>query len=133
MNKMNWNAANSRARMQRQGASPAIEAEAINSPPPGRKTTAAREGGPTLAEPVKVDSFWANRTHDAIVVTLSTFNGHNLVDIRKHAMNAAGKLVPTPKGIAMKVTRLRDLSKAIEKAVRQAITLGLIDGEGGER
>jgi hypothetical protein len=107
---------------------------AASAPPPGRKTAATREGGPTLAEPVKVDSFWANRAHDAIVVTLSTYNGHNLIDIRNHAMNGTGQLVPTPKGLALKVTRLRDLSKAIDKAVRQAIALGLLrDDEGGER
>jgi Transcriptional Coactivator p15 (PC4) len=56
-------------------------------------------GRPTLDEPLKIDSFWANRAHNAIVVTLSTFKNHNMVDVRKHAMNAAGQLVPTPKGL----------------------------------
>jgi hypothetical protein len=131
MTRMNWNASNARARIQRQGTAAAIDPAAAK-PPPGRKTAATRAQGPTLAEPVKVESFWANRAHDAIVVTLSTYNGHNLVDIRKHAMNGAGQLVPTPKGVALKITRLRDLAKAIDKAIRKAIELGLIkaDGEG---
>src|SRR5882757_7543874 len=104
MTRMNWTAANDRGRIQRHGAeSVAGKASGARpmpvdqpSPRPGRK-------GRMLAEPVKVESFWANRAHDAIVVTLSTFNGHNLIDIRKHAMNGAGQLVPTPKGVALKV------------------------------
>jgi hypothetical protein len=79
-----------------------------------------------LAEPVVVHRSWVNRRHDALVVSLSTFNDINIVDVRKHSMNAAGQLVPTPKGIALKVTRLRDLHKAIDKALRRAEELGLI-------
>ena len=84
----------------------------------------------TLPEPVKVESFWLNRKHDALVVTLSTYSGHNLVDIRKNIMNGTGQLVPTPKGIAMKVTRLRDLAHAIDKALCKAIELGLLEDRG---
>ncbi|PJG56631.1 hypothetical protein CVM73_03525 [Bradyrhizobium forestalis] len=84
---------------------------------------------PELAEPVVVDQFWANRRHDAIVVDLSTYQGHNLVNVRKHAMDRDGKLKPTPKGIAIKVTRLPDLAKAINKAVEKARELGLLDGD----
>jgi hypothetical protein len=74
----------------------------------------------TLQEPIIVDRFWKNRRHDAIVVSLSTFEGHNLVDVRMHSMKE-GRLVPTPKGLAMVVLRL---AKARE--------LGLIDDEGNE-
>jgi hypothetical protein len=87
---------------------------------------------PELAEPVVVDQWWANRRHDAIVTTLQSFKGHNLIDLRKHSMNRDGKLVPTAKGITIKVTRLVDLQKAIAKAVEKARSLGLIDEEGGE-
>ncbi|SDJ43765.1 Transcriptional Coactivator p15 (PC4) [Bradyrhizobium sp. Rc2d] len=86
---------------------------------------------PELAEPIVVDQFWANRRHDAIVVDLSTYQGHNLVNVRKHAMSREGKLVPTAKGLAIKVTRLPDLAKAINKAVEKARELGLLD-EAGE-
>jgi hypothetical protein len=82
----------------------------------------------TLPDPVDVDSFWANRAHDACVTKLSTIGGTNIVDIRKHVMSG-GRLVPTPKGIAVNVTRLRDLKKAIDKALRKAIELNLIDDE----
>jgi hypothetical protein len=83
---------------------------------------------PRLDEPVIVSREWLNRQHDALVVTLSTFNDINIIDVRKHSMSR-GKLVPTPKGIAMKVTRLQDLLKAITKAVERARELGLIDSD----
>jgi hypothetical protein len=83
---------------------------------------------PRLPKPVTVERLWVNRAHDALVVTLSTFNDVNLIDIRKHAMTA-GRLTPTKKGLAIKITRLRDLSKAIDKAVRRAVELGLIDAD----
>jgi hypothetical protein len=84
---------------------------------------------PQLQEPVIVERLWANRRHDAVYVTLSTFRDQNLVDIRKHAMDASGKLVPTTKGIALNVARLRDLQKAVDRAVRKAVELNLIKSE----
>jgi hypothetical protein len=83
---------------------------------------------PRLDEPVIVSRDWLNRQHDALVVSLSTYNDINIVDVRKHSMSQ-GKLVPTPKGIAMKVTRLADLLKAVTLAVKRARELGLIDGD----
>jgi len=85
---------------------------------------------PQLTEPVEIEKFWANRRKDAIITTLSTFKETNLVDIRKYVMSREGRLVPTPKGISVKVTRLPDLLKAVTKAVEKAKALGLIDGEG---
>jgi hypothetical protein len=87
---------------------------------------------PTLEEPIVVSQEWINRRHDALTITLTTYNGTNLVDLRKFAMNREGKLVPTPKGISVKVTRLPDMLKAISKALNKAMELGLIDAEEGE-
>jgi hypothetical protein len=84
---------------------------------------------PTLAEPVTVDRFWKNRRHDAIVTTLSTFEGKNIVDVRTHEMQQ-GKLVPTKRGVAVVVLRLPDLAKAINKALKQARELGLLPPDG---
>jgi hypothetical protein len=86
---------------------------------------------PTLPEPLKVDSFWRNRRHEAVVSTLSTFEGRNIFDVRIHAMKE-GRLVPTPKGVAVVVLRLPDLHKAITKALEQARALGLLPDDGGE-
>jgi hypothetical protein len=86
---------------------------------------------PTLDEPVVISKFWKNRRHDAIVVSLSTFEGKNLVDLRMHAMKE-GRLVPTPKGLAMVVRRLPELAAAIDKALAKARELGLIDDDESE-
>jgi Transcriptional Coactivator p15 (PC4) len=83
----------------------------------------------TLSEPVEVYKFWKNRRHDAVVVSLSTFKGHNLIDVRMHAMNKAGQLQPTHKGVAMVVLRLPDLAKAVNKAMEKAKELGLLDDD----
>ena len=83
---------------------------------------------PTLDEPVVISKFWKNRRHDAIVVSLSTYEGCNLVDVRTHTMKD-GHLVPTPKGVAMVVRRLPDLAAAVMKALAKAKELGLIDDE----
>jgi hypothetical protein len=84
----------------------------------------------TLPETVVVSKFWKNRQHDAIVTSLSTFKGKNLVDVRMHRMNNAGCLVPTPKGVSLVVLRLPELAAAVNKALAKARELGLI--EGGE-
>jgi hypothetical protein len=83
----------------------------------------------TLPGPVAVDSFWRNRKHEAVVSTLSTYQGRNIFDIRIHAMKE-GRLVPTPKGVAVVVLRLPELQKAVTKALKQARELGLLDDDG---
>ncbi|MEH2546651.1 hypothetical protein V1283_003296 [Bradyrhizobium sp. AZCC 2262] len=87
---------------------------------------------PQLAEPVEVFKDWINRRHDALVVNLQTFNGSNLVDLRKHVMDRDGCLKPSTKGIAVSVRRLRDLHKALGRAVAKAEELGLIDKDSAE-
>jgi hypothetical protein len=88
---------------------------------------------PTLNAPVIISQFWKNRRHDAVVVSLSTFEGRDLVDIRTHAMDRKGCLVPTPKGVSIVVRRLPELAAAVQKALKKARELGLIDDdEAGE-
>jgi hypothetical protein len=86
----------------------------------------------TLDEPIVVDKFWRNRQHDAIVTTLSTFEGRNLVDVRMHRLSTAGRLVPTPKGVSLVVLRLPELAAAVNKALAKARELGLLDDEAGK-
>ena len=86
---------------------------------------------PTLPEPLKVDSFWRNRRHEAVVSTLSTFAGRNIFDIRIHSMKE-GRLVPTLKGVAVVVLRLPDLHKAITKSLELARELGLLPPDEDE-
>ena len=82
----------------------------------------------TLDEPVVISKFWKNRRHDAIIVSLSTFEDRNLVDLRMHAMKE-GRLVPTPKGLAMVVRRLPELAAAVMKALEKARELGLLESD----
>jgi hypothetical protein len=82
---------------------------------------------PTLDEPIQVASFWKNRRHDAVVISLQSFQGRNLVDVRMHAMHRDGTLKPTGKGVAMVVLRLPELLAAVTKAHAKAVELGLLD------
>jgi hypothetical protein len=84
---------------------------------------------PTLPEPVEVAKFWKNRKHDAIVVSLRTYEGRNFLDVRTHAMKD-GCLVPTPKGVTVAIPRMAELSAAMTKALAKARELGLLDDQG---
>jgi hypothetical protein len=79
-----------------------------------------------LPEPIEVAKFWKNRRHDAVVVSLSTYEGKNIVDVRMHVMTN-GRLLATPKGVAMVVLRLPELLAAVTKAHAKAVQLGLLD------
>ena len=87
----------------------------------------------TLPKPVEVAKFFKNRRKDVIVVSLSTYEGRNLVDVRQHFHNEKGQMRPTSKGVAMVVLRLPDLAKAVTKALQKARELGLLnDDEASE-
>ena len=87
-----------------------------------------------IPEEIIVSRFHKNRAHDAVQVSLKSFEGMNLCDVRTFVMRA-GILVPTTKGISVVIPRLPDLAKAINKALAKAKELGLLaDGESeGER
>jgi Transcriptional Coactivator p15 (PC4) len=84
----------------------------------------------TLPEPVEVAKFFKNRRKEVIVVSLSTYEGHNMVDVRQHFHNEKGQMRSTSKGVAMVVLRLPDLAKAVNKALAKARELGLLDDDG---
>jgi hypothetical protein len=84
----------------------------------------------TLPEPIEIAKFFKNRRKDVIVVSLSTYEGRNIVDVRQHFHNEKGQMRPTSKGVAVVVLRLPDLAKAINKALSRAVELGLIDDDG---
>jgi hypothetical protein len=96
------------------------KARGDNSPP----ERAARQ---TLDEPIVVSSFWKNRKHDAVVVSLKSFEGRNFVDVRQHFMNQQGALQPSSKGLLIGVLRLPELKKAVSDALKKAIELGMLE------
>jgi hypothetical protein len=85
-----------------------------------------------LPEEIVIDRFWKNRSKDAVVVSLSSFKDHNLIDVRTHSMSSDGKLLPTKKGIAVSILRLPELAKAVNKALAKARELKLIPDEASE-
>jgi Transcriptional Coactivator p15 (PC4) len=62
---------------------------------------------PTLSEPIVIAEFWKNRRGESVRISLSTYKGRNLVDVRTWATDPAeGRLMPTTKGIATEVRYL---------------------------
>jgi transcriptional coactivator p15 (PC4) len=80
-----------------------------------------------LPEPIEVTKFWKNRRRDvAVVVSLSSYEGHNLVSIREHFTDSDGCMQPSRKGISLVVNRLPELAAGITKALSKAQDLGLL-------
>jgi hypothetical protein len=87
-----------------------------------------------LAEPIIVSEWWKNRGGESVRVTLPTYDGRNLIDLRTW-FTADGKLKPG-KGFAADVRHLPQLAKALASAVSKARDLGLISGDndnGGDQ
>jgi hypothetical protein len=85
---------------------------------------------PTLPEPIEVAKWWKSRRRDiAIVVSLSAYEGHNLVNVREHFIGSDGCMRPTTKGLAMVVRRLPDLAAAVNKALAKSLELGLLQDD----
>jgi Transcriptional Coactivator p15 (PC4) len=81
-----------------------------------------------LTEAVEISKFWRNRKGDAVIVRLSPYEGHDLIDIRSWYTSTYGKLAPG-KGLSCAVRHLPELAAALNRALVEARTLGLIDGE----
>jgi Transcriptional Coactivator p15 (PC4) len=129
MSRMNWKTNSDRQRIRRQG-SETIRSGAEYSAPPCARATGTRRKAPPLAEPVIIDKWWRNRAGDAVYVRLSSFEGHNLIDVRSWRADREGISQPG-KGIALSVKHLPRLYAAIGKAMAEARARGLID-DGGE-
>lgn len=87
---------------------------------------------PTLAEPVEIVKFWKGRRRDkAVVITLSTYEQTNIVNVREHHVGTDGIMRPTTRGLAMSVKHLGELAAGIAKALAKARALELIDDNEG--
>jgi hypothetical protein len=88
---------------------------------------------PPLAQPIEIAKWWKSRRRDiAIVVSLSNYEGVNIVNVREHFVGSDGCMRPTTKGLAMVVRRLPEFSNAIRKALEKARELDLLPEEGGD-
>jgi hypothetical protein len=87
---------------------------------------------PPLAEPIEIAKMWKNRQRQiAIVVSLSSYEGHNLINIREYFTDKEGCMRPSTKGLSAVVRRLPELSRALRLALEKARALDLLP-EGGE-
>jgi hypothetical protein len=88
---------------------------------------------PPLTEPIEIAKWWKSRRRDiAIVVSLSAYEGHNLVNVREHFIGSDGCMRPTTRGLAMVVRRLPEFSRALRKALETARELNLLPEDGSE-
>jgi hypothetical protein len=86
----------------------------------------------TMPKPIEIGIVEKN-SREHVVVSLSEFRGHQLIDVRVYASFDGGEeRHPTKKGISIKVERLRDLMDVLQGAERKAIELGLLGDGGGE-
>jgi len=85
----------------------------------------------TLSEPITIAEWWRNRSGASIRITLSTWEGHALVDVRTWHSSSEGKLVPG-KGFSANVPHLPRLTAALAKAEAKATELGLITGDNAD-
>jgi hypothetical protein len=127
--RMNWAAATSRQRIARNGGE-SVNGQAVapRAARPGRKTDRQmpKRSGPTLDQPIVVDKWWKDRSGRAVYVRLSTFEGHNLVDVRTWFTDAQGISQPG-KGFACTVKHLPRLVAALTKALAKSRELGLLN------
>ncbi|MEH2570265.1 transcriptional coactivator p15/PC4 family protein [Bradyrhizobium sp. AZCC 2289] len=83
-----------------------------------------------LAVPITVARWWKNRRRiESVHVTLSEYEGHNLINVRVYATGTDGIDRPTTKGISMGIAKLPALTKALVLAEARARELGLIEDE----
>jgi hypothetical protein len=86
----------------------------------------------TLPEPVEIVKFWKGRRRDkAVVITLSTYEQTNIVNVREHHVGTDGIMRPTTRGLAMSVKHLGELAAGITKALARARALELIEDDEG--
>jgi hypothetical protein len=87
-----------------------------------------------LKEPIEVAKWWKSRRRDiAIVVSLSNYEGVNIVNVREYFTDRAGCMKPSTRGLAMGVRNLPEFSKALRKALERARELDLLPDNGGEQ
>lgn len=97
------------------------------------KSARQRPSVEPIGETVTIAKISKNRRRtDAIHITLSSFEGHNLIGVRIHSTGTDGIDRPTPKGVSVSVRKLPELARALVKAEAEARRLGLLDGEAAE-
>jgi hypothetical protein len=92
-------------------------------------TNTEAEKPPPLDDAIIVSEFWANRRGEAVRVQIRTYEGRRVIDLRKFFTDKTGQLRPTRKGLTLALTKLPELTRAINKA--SAAVSDLFDEEAG--
>jgi hypothetical protein len=81
-----------------------------------------------LTEPEVVFQLWKGRLrNECIRLTMSRYQGRPIVDLRVFFTTKTGHMQASKKGIAVAITKLPELRKALERAEARAIDLNLIE------
>jgi len=105
------------------------EAKRVEEPARSKPNLRKKQRTPApLSEPLKVAEFWKSRHRSETVrLTIGRYNDHVVVDVRVYLVARDGRMSPSKAGVCLAVTRLPELKAMIDKAVRKAVQLGLLD------
>jgi hypothetical protein len=81
---------------------------------------------PLPAFPIVVDE-WRKNGREAVRVALDEFKGNPTVDLRVWWLDGKGELKPSRSGLTIGIRHLPALTAAINRAMRQALALGLVE------
>ena len=96
----------------------------------GQTASADKPPSAPLAEPITVAKISKNRRRtESVHISLSEYEGHNLINVRVYATGSDGIDRPTVKGVSMSVRKLPELARALAKAEAKARELGLLEAE----
>ena len=99
---------------------------AVSAVTPSTRNRARREA--VLPEPIIVSERWKNRGGESVRISLSTYQGRNLIDIRTWQHSTESKLV-SGKDFAADARHVQHLTAAHTKAESTARGLDLISGD----
>jgi hypothetical protein len=82
-----------------------------------------------IRKPIKIAEWPRGCNGQVIRITLKSFKGHNVIDIRTWWMDQNGKVRATRKGLTVGISHTPKLAKGLRKAVRKLEKRGLLDEE----
>jgi hypothetical protein len=129
MTALNWEKSNARARMQRSGTE--TTRAAVSAPRRQAQAERGQTAQPWLTAPIVVDKFWRDRSGRAVIVRLTDYEGHLLIDVRTFHSAEDGTLKPG-KGFCCNVRYLPQLAAAVNRALAEARQRGFLPTEAGK-
>jgi hypothetical protein len=82
---------------------------------------------PTLDQPIIISRWWKNRRGEEVRVTLRSYEGFNLIDVRSFYTDGDSGVMKPGKGFSATLRNLPQLADAIAKALAEAERRGLLN------